>query len=78
MATNGDHDDDITASESAGARIRRLAKQQRTFVEHLEATADFVDSLTGPARAHAIHEIAEWAGDIGDSYHDLRRGLSRL
>jgi hypothetical protein len=78
MPSNGEHDNDVTVSESAGSRIRRLAAVQRRFVEHLEETADFVDSLEGAARAHAVRELSEWAGDLGDSYHDLRRGLARL
>jgi len=77
MPTNGD-DHDLALSESASSRLRRLAGIQRSFATHLEQAAALVDSLEGEPRSRLIRAISEEAGELGDSYHDLRRGLARL
>lgn len=78
MPTNGEHDHDLTVTESPATRLRRLADIQQRYIDNLRSTADLADSFGGHPPPGFFDDIAAEAGEVGDAWHDLRRGLKNL
>lgn len=72
---NGAHDDDITAAETPGAILQRLAEHLVGVAISLRKAIPLLDTLEGSDRAYLVDALANEADELRDAAGDLGPAL---
>lgn len=75
---NGVHDDDITAAETPGAILQRLAEHLYGVATSLRNAVGAIEALRGSEREYLATALARQADELADAARDLAPALRSL
>ena len=72
---NGEHDEDITAAETPGAILIRIADHMHGVALSLRKAIPLLDQIDGSDRAYLIEALYHEANELRDAAADLGPAL---
>jgi len=74
----GEHDDDVTAAETLGDALQRLADHLHGVSSSLQRAVGAVEALRGSEREYLAFALAAQADELADAARDLAPALRSL
>ena len=74
----GEHDDDLTAAETPGAIIQRIADHMHGVATSLQRAVGALETLRGSEREYLAFALAAQADELSDAARDLAPALRSL